>query len=160
MNITDGGRMGWFGRITILFVGLIVVMTARAEGQVSSPGERKLVVGTKEAPPFALKNADGTWSGISIELWKAIADELQLEYEFREFDLKGLLEGVRNKSLDAAVAALTITTEREKSFDFTHSFYTTGFGIAVAPQGMRRWLGILKGLLSSGIWQTPNCREL
>lgn len=148
MNTTDGGKMSWFGRMTILFVGVIVVMTVRAEGQVSSPGERKLVVGTKEAPPFAIKNADSTWSGLSIELWKAIADELQLEYEFREFDLKGLLEGVRNKSLDAAVAALTITAEREKSFDFTHSFYTTGFGIAVAPQGMRRWLGMLKGLLS------------
>lgn len=24
MNITDGGRMGWFGRMTILFVGLIL----------------------------------------------------------------------------------------------------------------------------------------
>src|SRR4029079_12035259 len=34
---------------------------------------RELIIGTKEAPPFALKHADGTWTGISIELWRDIA---------------------------------------------------------------------------------------
>jgi ABC-type amino acid transport substrate-binding protein len=31
----------------------------------------------------------------------------------------------------AAVAALTITAEREKHFDFSHPFHTRGLGIAV-----------------------------
>ena len=32
-----------------------------------------LRVGTKEAPPFAMKAADGTWAGLSIELWEQMS---------------------------------------------------------------------------------------
>ena len=41
----------------------------------SFPLDRELVIGTKEAPPFAMKAADGAWQGISIDLWRRIADE-------------------------------------------------------------------------------------
>jgi polar amino acid transport system substrate-binding protein len=34
---------------------------------------RELVIATKEAPPFVIKRKDGSWSGISIELWRRIA---------------------------------------------------------------------------------------
>jgi ABC-type amino acid transport substrate-binding protein len=40
--------------------------------QPARPG--KLVVGTKHSPPFAIKNPDGEWTGISIELWRHLAD--------------------------------------------------------------------------------------
>ena len=54
-----------------------------------------------------------------------------LEYQYDEHSVKGLLDGVANHSLDAVVSALTLTTEREERFDFTHPFYNTGQGIAV-----------------------------
>ena len=38
--------------------------------------QRELVIGTKEAPPFAMKAADGTWNGISVDLWRRVADQL------------------------------------------------------------------------------------
>ena len=38
---------------------------------------RELVVGTKVAPPFAMKAEDGTWRGISIDLWRRVADQTQ-----------------------------------------------------------------------------------
>ena len=37
-------------------------------------------------PPFVLRSDDGQWSGLSIDLWKQIAAELKLDFEFREFD--------------------------------------------------------------------------
>jgi ABC-type amino acid transport substrate-binding protein len=50
----------------------------------------------------------------------------------------GRSEGLNEGRYDAAVAALTVTREREKAFDFTHPFYTTGLGIAVKQvQGSR-----------------------
>ena len=51
-------------------------------------------------------------------------------------------------SLDAAVAALTITPEREKSFDFTHAFYTTGLGIAVSGKVQNPWFTVVKRFIS------------
>jgi ABC-type amino acid transport substrate-binding protein len=78
-----------------------------------------------------MKRPDGSWYGISIQLWQMLARDLGLTYTFKEMDLLGLLNGMRDGTLDAAVAALTMTAEREEQMDFTHPFYTTGLGIAV-----------------------------
>ena len=99
----------------------MILMIGEVNAQQQPLPQRALMVGTKEAPPFSMKAPDGNWTGISIDLWQQIAAELDLTYEWRELDLKQLLEGVKNRSLDAAVAALTITAEREKNFDFTHA---------------------------------------
>ena len=60
----------------------------------------ELVVGTKHSPPFAMKNEDGQWVGISIELLREIKADLEskaeheTELEFQEMDLEGMLEAV------------------------------------------------------------------
>jgi len=77
-----------------------------------------------------MKEPDGTWSGISIELWEQIAGQLGVSYEYREFDLEGLIGAIAAGEVNAGVAALTVTSEREQAFDFTHPYYTTGLAIA------------------------------
>lgn len=141
-----------------LLVGSQTVVAQEASQRASSQPElpeellsRTLVVGTKQAPPFAIRAEDGTWSGLSIDLWRAVADDLGLTYELEERELEGLLTGLRDGSLDAAVAALTVTAERESSFDFSHPFYSSGLGIAVAPQrGLDVW-GLLRQFFSPAL---------
>ena len=110
-----------------------------------------LLVGTKESPPFAMKNSEGKWEGISIELWDLIAKKLNLKYKFVQKDLEGLINGVSDKKLDAAVAALTITPEREKNMDFSHSYYITALSIAVKKEKNSYWNLIKKVFFS---WNT------
>jgi ABC-type amino acid transport substrate-binding protein len=62
--------------------------------------DRPLIVGTKTAEPFVIKEDDGTFSGISIELWQQIAEEMGLQYEFRETDLAGLINGLQDGTID------------------------------------------------------------
>jgi len=131
-------------------VVLAAFAAGTADGQTAPAEQKKLIVGTKHSPPFAIKNADGTWSGVSIDLWRQIAERLQLPYEFREKDLQGLIDGVKDGELDAAVAALTVTAERERVLDFTHPFHSTGLGIAVVPQGRGGWLAVVGKVASSG----------
>lgn len=119
-----------------------------AEAQVQTRSGRTLIVGTKEAPPFVMKTREGTWTGVSIDLWRQIAGELNLPFELRELDLQGLLDGVADGSLDIAVAALSITAEREKICDFSHPYYVTGLGIATAAKHKSPWLVVLKRLFS------------
>jgi polar amino acid transport system substrate-binding protein len=109
--------------------------------------ETSLVVGTKPTAPFVIKNEDGTWSGISIELWRKIAEDLQVTYRFEERDIEGLLAGLQDGSLDVVAAALTITSDREKRVDFSHSFYSTGLTIAASPAAAG-WWATLKRFLS------------
>ena len=109
----------------------------------------QLIVGIKEAPPFVIKNEDGTYSGISIDLWYRLAEDLDLNFQFEERNLEGLLQGLQNQSLDAVVAALTITAERAEYIDFTHPFYTTGLGIAAYQKGKKGWQGIINRIFQT-----------
>ena len=97
--------------------------------------ERPLIVGTKVAEPFVIKKEDGSFTGISIELWQRIAEEMGLKYEFREVSLSELISGLQDETIDVSVAALTVTAEREQQIDFTHPFHTTGLAIAVSREG-------------------------
>jgi len=113
-----------------------------------SGSNKTLIVGTKIAPPFAMKADAGSWEGISIELWDKIANKLDIDYEWQEHNLKSLLNGVTNGQLDAGIAAITITSAREKNFDFSHSYYSTGLSIAVPKNATNGWLNVLKGIFS------------
>ena len=128
----------------------LLAATPRAAPDVTSPAapDRTLVVGTKEAPPFAFKRPDGSWTGISVELWRAIAAELGYRYEWKETDLEGLVDGVRSGRFDAAVAALTITPDREAELDFTHPFHVSGLAIAVRGRQGTAWLAVAEQFLS------------
>ncbi len=109
-----------------------------------------LVIGTKEAPPFSMKNRQGQWEGIAIDLWRSMADELGWRYEFRELTLDEMLQGVASNQLDAAVAAITVTATRERVMDFSHPFYTTGYGIAVSRRAAGpHWLEVARSFFSA-----------
>ncbi len=96
-----------------------------------------ITVGVMETPPFVIKDESGEFSGISIELWKAIAEDMQADYSFKEYpyNVQGLLDAVAAEEVDAAIAAFTITAEREKVLDFSHSYFQTGLGVAVQRAG-------------------------
>ena len=135
----------------VLGIGGLIVLPFGAGGQDLGI-TNTLIVGTQEVPPFAMKRADGTWEGISIDLWRSIAERLHLRYEFREMLLDDMINGVASNHLDAAVAAITITADRQQRVHFTHSYYTSGLAIAVR-RGSRTdpMVEILGGFLTSGV---------
>jgi polar amino acid transport system substrate-binding protein len=141
-------------RAIIAAVAMAVVLAQASPARAQTPGPpaeaRELVVGTKLAPPFAIKADDGTWRGIGIDLWRRIASQTHLRYRFQETTLKGLTDGVAEGSLDAAVAALTVTVPRLRLVDFTQPFYSTGLGIAVASNAGITWWPIVGNVFSLG----------
>jgi polar amino acid transport system substrate-binding protein len=137
--------------IPLFLLSIVSVATHGESSPDSAPQperRRRLVVGTKVSPPFSMKDADGTWSGISVDLWRDMANELGILYEFREVPLNGLIGGVANDSLDLAMAGLSITAERETICDFTHPYYHTGLGIAVRPGAETGWTDVVGNLVS------------
>ncbi len=90
-----------------------------------------LRVGTKPFAPFAFVQ-DGEYIGFSIDLWEEIAEELELEYElYGEKTVTNLLESVSSGDTDIAISGITITSEREKTVDFSHPFFESGLQILV-----------------------------
>jgi ABC-type amino acid transport substrate-binding protein len=126
----------------LLAVLLLALLAPAARAQDA------LVVGIKETPPFVIRGEGDTWTGISIELWERAAKRLGRTFTYRETDLAGLLRGVEDGSLDAAVAALSVTADREAVMDFTQPFHWSGLGIAV-PARPEAGLGdVLSNLIS------------
>jgi len=107
------------------------------------------VVATKVSPPFAIKEPDGRWTGISIELWERVAGELELPPPtYREMTLEQMFSALETGQVSAAVAAISVTPEREQRVDFTHPYHNTGLGVAVSATR------------SGGLWNTLVSRLL
>ncbi|MGF7158554.1 ABC-type amino acid transport substrate-binding protein [Rhodoligotrophos appendicifer] len=125
----------------------------RAQTAVTAP-PHPLVVGTLVAPPFSLKAADGSWSGISIDLWRKMAAAMRVDFRIEEAaSIDALVAGTSTGTYDLAVSALTVTAERERILDFTQPFYTTGLGIAVSIDGKTNWVTIMRSMSSFGFMQ-------
>jgi len=94
-----------------------------------------LIVGVRHTPPFAIRDEQGEWHGVSIALWRHIATQLGLTFVIQEHaTVTALFDALASGKTQVAIGALTMTAEREEKVDFSHAFYTGGLGIA-AKQG-------------------------
>jgi polar amino acid transport system substrate-binding protein len=96
-----------------------------------SPTPRTLIVGIWSAPPFNIRQADGSWTGISVDLWREIASDLKTDFEFREIRVDDRFGALMNGWIDVCVGPTTITAEREEMIDFTHQFFSAGLRVAM-----------------------------
>ena len=127
-------------------------LPAAAQAPTAPAAGAPFVVATREAPPFAMKQPDGEWAGLAIDLWKGIAEDNGLRYRFQEASLPDMVNGVADGRFAASVGALTVTPQREARIDFTHPFYTTGFGIAT-KRGAPGWLVLIRNFFTWGFLQ-------
>ena len=144
--------------VAVMF--LAVIGSENAHAQMPQPSDsqgfpqRELVIGTKEAPPFAMKDADGNWTGISIDLWREVAEKLGLKFRLAEEpNVQRLVEATSRGDYDVSVAAITITADRERVVDFSQPFYETGLGIAVSVNSVSVWREIIRTMISAGFLQ-------
>ncbi len=118
-------------------------------------GAEKLEVLTKPAPPFAMKRDDGTWSGLAIDLFEAIARELGREVVWRDMETTAeMIDALAKGNGDVGIAAVTINADREEVVDFTHSYYDSGLAIAVARNPGASIFDVFKALASPAFLTT------
>ena len=113
-----------------------------------------LRVFTKPIAPFVIIDEDGQARGFSIDLWEALARRLGRPYALEVVpDLNSLLKAVRNGEADVAIAAITITAQREREMDFSHPFFRSGLQIMVRNDDNAGFLAqaweVLRGLFDS-----------
>lgn len=115
---------------------------------------RKLVVGTVAAPPLSMKTADGQWVGFGIEVWRAVAEQMGVLFEFREFSSLGLLlDAIKNGDIDV-IPSLPVEARYVAFMDFSQSYLKSGLAIAVPAQGAGgRWGRVAASLFSKDILQ-------
>lgn len=101
---------------------IMCVVTAQA-----SHAQSDLTIGTVSRAPFSLLDEAGQHTGFSVALLNTIADALELNITYRQFDSFGdMLKAVENGETDGAIANISITADREMRMDFTQPILAGG----------------------------------
>ena len=123
---------------------------AQSEAAASHQPET-LIVSAGHCPPFVI-NENGQFSGLAIFLWERIAASIGIDYELQDVDLATMLESIARpdtaRKADLGISCLSVTSEREKIINFSHSFYETYTGIAVRDDGIT---GTLRAALTNPV---------
>ncbi len=110
-----------------------------------------LRVGIKPLDPFVVRSGS-RYSGFSIELWDEVARRNGWSTDYVWYDtLPPLIDDVSASKLDAGIAGISITQERESRLDFSHPMFNAGLQV-LAPQRTDQSLwSRMRGLASASI---------
>lgn len=119
--------------LLILFAFLFGLHGAPTRAQENPPTGAStendpLLVGVHHTPPFLIKQEDA-WDGIALQLWRQIAEEMEIEYELREVPAEEELTALQDGTVDILIAAVA-SQDGEAAVDFTQSYFTTDLGLA------------------------------
>lgn len=119
--------------LAMVLILLSIAPTAFSQGNEGET-EGPLTVALAECPPFVIFE-NGQYSGLAVFLWEQVGSELGLSWDYTEYSLGGLLETINSEDPtglpDVGVSCTSVTSEREKLIDFSHSFNETYTAIAV-----------------------------
>jgi len=128
-TIFSGDPMKFTQALKAATLGLVMTLAA----PMTHAADKTLVVATDTAfVPFEFKQ-DGKYTGFDIQLWEAIAKQANLQYKLQPMDFNGIIPGLQTKSIDAALAGITIREDRAKVVDFSDHYYESGLAI-LAPE--------------------------
>jgi len=107
-----------------------------------------------ELQPFAMKTVDGHWEGISVDLWREVADRMGVDFELREYgSVEVLTEAFVKGELDLT-PMVAMTAEREVFVDFSDAYYMSGAAIVVpAQKAQQDWFHIARRFFSVAFLQ-------
>ncbi len=90
------------------------------------------VIGTDTTfAPFEFTNEDGELVGIDMDLLHAIAEDQGFEVEIRQLGFDAALQALQSNQVDAVMAGMSITEERQQTFDFSEPYFTSGIQLGV-----------------------------
>jgi polar amino acid transport system substrate-binding protein len=116
---------------------VVVTLVCGCIGARSAFAQQKIRVVTKPVEPFSFAE-NGKLVGFSIDLWEAVAKEAGLEFEMKNVEtVPQMLEALKTRQADVAIAAISITAERHASMDFSQPYYDSGLQILVSSKAER-----------------------
>ncbi|MEA3309692.1 MAG: basic amino acid ABC transporter substrate-binding protein [Chloroflexota bacterium] len=128
-------------RLRVVSALMLLVLLVTAVSCKSEPAnllekveqEGKLIVGTSaDYPPFEFVDEDGNYDGFDIVLMNEIAKRMEVEVEWQDIGFDGLIGSLQTEKIDAVIAAMSATAERDEQVDFTQPYYIGKDAVLVA----------------------------
>ncbi len=115
---------------------IIIFLAVLLSPAYSHSAKPKPIIAVHECEPFVIQDntSENGYTGLSIYLLEQITQKHGLDYQLKGYTLTGMFDAVRRGEAFGAVSCISITPEREKDFDFTHSFFETHLAIATRQE--------------------------
>lgn len=147
--------------VMMLIVGVFAVVAMLPLGvsaQESEPVDfsgQTLTIATKPLEPFVFID-DEPLRGFSVDYWDEVAERLGVETEWVELETVGdVIAAVENRDVDAGIAGISITKDRETLVDFSQPYYNSGLQIATQTGSGVSTATTLFNLIKSGTFLVP-----
>src|SRR6266446_3350653 len=134
-------RIGLFGipnfrqQATVNRRFLFLFLPALLLAACDKAGPKPLRVGMdKSYPPFEMRDTRGQPSGVSVDLAKALGENLGRPVEFENMPFEGLIPALKTGRVDVVISSMTATEERAKSVDFSEPYLRTGLCLLTGAQ--------------------------
>jgi ABC-type amino acid transport substrate-binding protein len=140
-----------------LALAALAVVVLSSAARADAPARRTFRVGTIQSEPWIMYDEatpveTRTPSGFSADLWNEIAKRLNGETKWVFYDtMPRLLNAVKTHEVDAGIAAITISLERERHLDFSNSMHESGLRILTRAQQMDTGATV-KAVLKNLFW--------
>lgn len=106
--------------------------TSTKAGQKATPKKKKYKISSDSSfAPFVFQNDQSKYTGIDMELIKAIAKDQGFTLEISNPGFDAAVSDVQNGNADGIIAGMTVTDARKATFDFSDPYYTTNSILAV-----------------------------
>lgn len=76
-------------------------------------------------PPFSQLGPDGKIHGFDIDIGNALCEKMKVRCVQVQVAFDAMIPALRAKKVDAILASMSITPERQKAVDFSHSYYNS-----------------------------------
>ncbi len=105
---------------------LSVILSTFISVPLAAQEVRKIKIGVEGAyPPFSQIGADGKVKGFDIDIANALCEQMKAQCTMVKLDFDGLIPALQAKKIDAVIASMSITEERQKLVDFSDKYYRT-----------------------------------
>ncbi len=130
----EGRSLSSLLRLQIVVVAFFMLPLDRALSVECHPAA-PVRVAVYDVPPYGAVSANGTLSGVSVDLWRRVAEELGWDYKLTPISqMASILSGLEQGRFDAAIGAITITAEREARVDFSYPAHRSGVAVALRKE--------------------------
>jgi ABC-type amino acid transport substrate-binding protein len=110
------------------------LQAAHTDGATRFVADKPLRVAIYPIAPFVLPQT-ATPEGFSVDLWKEVARRMGVEFTWTKVSSRAaLLPAVQRGDADVAIAAVTMTSDRERIVDFSLPYFDSGLQIMVRTQ--------------------------
>ncbi len=114
----------------------IATLASVVFGTVGATAEQvKIGIAAEPYPPFASLDAAGKWVGWEIEVIDAVCAAAKLDCVITPVAWDGIIPSLTGQQIDAIMASMSITEERQKTIDFSDPYYNTP-AVIVADKSM------------------------